>query len=121
MLASPRKGKHMSIWDSPELNISKKYVNFEAIGDSAAGVVTEVGLQTWSDGTFAPRVTLSDESGEKTITAGQIRLKIALTEKRPEVGDYLKVTLTNIEDRGSGKMLKHFQVDVTKPSFTPPF
>jgi hypothetical protein len=111
----------MSIWDSPELNISKKYANFEAIGDSVEGVVTEVGLQTWSDGTFAPKITLSNDSDEKIITAGQIRLKIALTEKRPEVGDYLKVSLTHIEDRGAGKMLKHFEVDVTKPSFSPPF
>ena len=108
----------MSIWDSPELNISKKYVNFENIGDSVEGVVTEVGLQNWSDGTFAPKITLSNNLDEKIITAGQIKLKIALTEKRPEVGDYLKVTLTNIEDRGSGKMLKHFQVDVTKSSST---
>ena len=84
----------MSIWDSPELGAPKKYVNFENVGDSAEGVVTEVGLQNWSDGTFAPRITLSDELGSKTITAGQIRLKIALIEKRPEVGDYLSVTLT---------------------------
>lgn len=112
----------MSIWDSPELNIpSKKYVNFDVIGDSAEGVVTDVGLQNWNDGTFAPKITLSDEAGEKIITAGQIRLKIALAEKRPEVGDYLKVSLTHIEDRGAGKMLKHFQVEVTKPSLNAPF
>jgi hypothetical protein len=104
----------MSIWDSPELGAPKKYVNFENVGDSAEGVVTEVGLQNWSDGTFAPRITLSDELGSKTITAGQIRLKIALTEKRPEVGDYLSVTLTQIENRGNGKTLKHFDVIVNK-------
>jgi hypothetical protein len=104
----------MSIWDSPELSAPKKYVNFENVGDSAEGVVTEVGLQNWSDGTFAPKITLSDELGSKIITAGQIRLKIALIEKRPEVGDYLSVTLTQIENRGNGKTLKHFDVIVNK-------
>jgi hypothetical protein len=111
----------MSIWDSPELNISKKYANFDSIGDSVEGIVTDVGLQNWSDGTFAPKITLSSETEEKIITAGQIRLKIALAEKRPEVGDYLKVSLIHIEDRGAGKMLKHFQVDVTKSLSTAPF
>lgn len=106
----------MSIWDSLELNAPKNYVNFETIGDSAEGVVTEVGLQNWSDGTFAPKITLSNELGSKIITAGQIRLKIALIEKRPEVGDYLSVTLTQIENRGNGKTLKHFDVIVNKPN-----
>lgn len=107
----------MSIWDSPEFNGSKKYVNFDIPGDSVSGTVTGLGIQNWSDGTFAPRIELSTESGEQTITAGQIRLKIALTEKRPEVGDYLSITLTHIEDRGNGKSLKHFDVIVNKPKF----
>ena len=107
----------MSIWDSPEFNGSKKYVNFDIPGDSISGTVTGLGIQSWSDGTFAPRIELSTESGEQTITAGQIRLKIALTEKRPEVGDYISITLTQIEDRGNGKSLKHFDVIVNKPKF----
>jgi hypothetical protein len=108
------KEKSMSIWDSPEFNGSKKYVNFDVPGDSVSGTVTHLGIQNWSDGTFAPKIELATESGEQIITAGQIRLKIALTEKRPEVGDYLSVTLTQIEDRGNGKSLKHFEVIVKK-------
>jgi hypothetical protein len=104
----------MSIWDNPELNGNKKYVNFDVPGDSVAGLVTGIGIQNWNDGTIAPRIELSTESGHQTITAGQIRLKIALSEKRPEVGDYLTVRLTNIEDRGNGKFLKHFDVLVDK-------
>jgi hypothetical protein len=111
------KEKFMSIWDSPELNGSKRYVNFDIPGDSVAGRVTALGIQNWNDGTFAPKIELATESGEQIITAGQIRLKIALAEKRPEVGDFLSVTLTHIEDRGNGKSLKHFNVVVNKSSF----
>jgi hypothetical protein len=107
----------MSIWDSPEFNGSKRYVNFNVPGDSVSGKVTALGIQNWSDGTVAPKIELATESGEQIITAGQIRLKIALTEKRPEVGDFLSVTLTHIEDRENGKSLKHFDVTVNKSSF----
>ena len=105
----------MSIWDNPEINVLKKYVTFENIGDSVEGLVTEVSIQKWTDGTSAPKIVLDTDEGEKIITAGQVRLKIALIEKRPEVGDYLKVSLVSIEDRSEGKFLKHFVVDITKP------
>jgi hypothetical protein len=104
----------MSIWDSPEFNGSKRYVNFDVVGDSVSGTVTGLGIQNWSDGTAAPKIEIETESGEQIITAGQIRLKIALTEKRPEVGEYLSVTLTQREDRGNGKSLKHFDVIVNR-------
>ena len=36
---------------------------------------------------------------ERTITAGQVRLKAALVEQRPEVGDHIKVKFTQNEKR----------------------
>jgi hypothetical protein len=46
---------------------------------------------------------------------------MALAEKRPEQGDYLAVKFVSIEDRGGGKTLKHFDVDVRKALASAPF
>jgi hypothetical protein len=105
----------MSIWDNPEFKSDGgTYVNFEKIGDCVEGTVLSVGLQTWKDGTIAPKIVVHTLAGEKTLTAGQVRLKMALAEKRPEQGDYLSVKFVAVEDRGGGKTLKHFEVDVRK-------
>lgn len=113
----------MSIWDNPEFKSegSNTYVNFKNIGDSVEGTVLSVGLQTWDDGSVAPKITIHTSEGERTLTAGQIRLKMALAEKRPEKGDHLAVKFVSIEDRGSGKTLKHFDVDVRKTMTSAPF
>jgi hypothetical protein len=114
----------MSIWDNPEFKsegTSSTYVNFKTIGDSVEGTVLSVGLQTWDDGTIAPKIILHTSEGERTLTAGQVRLKMALAEKRPEQGDYLAVKFVSIEDRGGGKTLKHFDVAVRKAMATAPF
>ena len=113
----------MSIWDNPEFKSegSGTYVNFKNIGDSVEGTVLSVGLQTWEDGTVALKITIHTSEGERTLTAGQIRLKMALADKRPEQGDYLSVRFVSIEDRGGGKTLKHFDVDVRKTVETAPF
>ena len=113
----------MSIWDNPEFKNEDRstYVNFKNIGDSVEGTVLSVGLQTWEDGTVAPKITIHTSEGARTLTAGQIRLKMALAEKRPEQGDYISVRFISIEDRGGGKTLKHFNVDVHKTVETAPF
>ena len=106
----------MSIWDNPEFKSegSGTYVNFKNIGDSVEGTVVSVGLQTWDDGTIAPKIILHTSEGERILTAGQTRLKMALADKRPEQGDHLAIKFTSIEDRGGGKTLKHFDVGVRK-------
>ena len=105
----------MSIWDEPDLAPDGEYVKFNAVGDAVAGKVTSVGLQRWDDGSISPKIGLLGDDGiERTLTAGQVRLKVALTEKRPEVGDHLSVRLSQIEPRGGGKTLKHFEVEVTR-------
>jgi hypothetical protein len=72
---------------------------------------------------------LDTADGEVALTAGQVRLKAELSEKRPEVGDTLTVTMTEVEKRAGGKTLKHFDVTVVNsgtpapaavaPSLTP--
>ena len=104
----------MSVWDDPEMRIASDYAKFENIGDTVSGTVTGVYAHRFDDGKVVPKIMLDTTDGEIALTAGQVRLKAALSEKRPEVGDILTVTLTEIEKRAGGKTLKHFNVDVIK-------
>lgn len=100
-----------SVWDDPDLQNGGEFVEFTAVGDSVSGVINVIRTHTFDDGKKVPQILmLTDEGEEKTLTAGQIRLKAELVEQRPNVGDHLKVTLTQIEKRAGGKTLKHFDV-----------
>lgn len=105
----------MSIWDDPDLRAGGDFVAFETVGDSIAGTIDAVRAHRFDDGKVVPQILMTTDAGEeKTLTAGQIRLKIALAEQRPEAGDHLTVTLTDIEKRSGGKTLKHFDVNVKR-------
>lgn len=106
----------MSLWDDPSMKIGGDYVKFEAVGDSVSGTLLSVGAHKWEDGSISPKLLIDTGNGEKTVTAGQIRLKAALAEQRPEAGDKIKITLTQIEKRQGGKTLKHFDVQVQRGS-----
>lgn len=105
----------MSIWDDPELKTAGNFVKFDKVGDTVSGVVTGIRRHRFDDGNLVPQVELRCSDGEeRTLTAGQTRLKLALVEQRPEVGDELSVTLTQIEKRSGGKTLKHFEVKIVR-------
>ena len=104
----------MSVWDDPEMRIASDYVSFNEVGDSVTGIVTGVYAHRFDDGKVVPKIMLDTAEGEVALTAGQVRLKAALSEQRPEVGDNLTVTMTEIEKRAGGKTLKHFDVTVVK-------
>jgi hypothetical protein len=103
-----------SIWDDPEINNSGDFVKFDNVGDEVVGTIKHIGRKVWDDGKVCPQLELDTAEGPKTLTAGQVRLKVALAEKRPEQGDRIRVRLTQIEKRAGGKTLKHFQVDVQR-------
>jgi hypothetical protein len=109
----------MSVWDDPEMRVSSDYASFNEIGDSVSGVVTGVFAHRFDDGKVVPKIMLDTKDGEIALTAGQVRLKAALAEQRPEVGDTLTVKLTDIEKRAGGKTLKHFDVAVIKGTALP--
>ena len=102
----------MSIWDDPDLRVSNDYVSFENVGDSVAGTIINIRAHKFEDGKTVPQLLLDVDGEEKTVTAGQVRLKAALAEKRPEPGDAITITLTEIEKRAGGKTLKHFDVQI---------
>lgn len=105
----------MSIWDDPELRVGGDFVKFEQVGDKISGTVSAVRAHRFDDGSVAPQILLTTDDGEeKTVTAGQVRLKTALAEQRPEAGDHITITYTQEEKRSGGKTLKHFNVQVRR-------
>lgn len=109
----------MSIWDDPDMKVTDAYVKFEQPGDAVAGTITSVGIHRWDDGTACPKLAIDTDDGEVGLTAGQVGLKRALAEQRPEVGDHISVTFTDVEKRPGGKTLKHFDVVVTRAGAAP--
>lgn len=100
-----------SVWDDPDLANGGEFVEFVAIGDSVSGIINVIRTHTFDDGKKVPQILmLTDEGEERTLTAGQVRLKAELVEQRPSVGDHLSVKLSQIEKRAGGKTLKHFDV-----------
>lgn len=104
----------MSVWDDPELRVGGDYIKFDEVGDTVTGTVVAVRAHRWDDGSVCPQIIINVDGEEKTITAGQVRLKVALAEQRPEPGDLLTVTFTENEKRAGGKTLKHFDVQVQR-------
>lgn len=105
----------MSVWDDPEIREGGEFVKFETVGDTISGTITAVRSHRFDDGKVVPQILLTtDDGAEKTMTAGQVRLKAALAAERPEAGDHLTVTFTQIEKRAGGKTLKHFDVTVRR-------
>lgn len=105
----------LDIWNDPDLAIGGEYVKFDNVGDSVAGKVVAIRKHVWDDGSVSPQILLDCDGEERTVTAGQVRLKVALAEKRPQPGQHITITLTEIEKRSGGKTLKHFDVQVGTP------
>ena len=104
----------MSVWDIPELQSTSAYVKFENPGDSVTGTVINISAHKWDDGSVSPQILLQTADGQQTVTAGQVRLKAMLAERRPEVGDTLTITHTEVEKRAGGKTLKLWDVDIVR-------
>lgn len=110
----------MSIWDDPELRTGGDFIKFETVGDTVSGTINAVRAHRFDDGKVAPQVLLTTDDGEeKTVTCGQVRLKYALAEQRPEAGDHITITYTQKENRTGGKTLKHFDVKVRRGGAAP--
>lgn len=102
----------MSIWDDPDLKVNSDYIKFETPGDTTSGTIVAIRAHKFDDGNVVPQIILDTADGEKTVTAGQMQLKALLAEKRPNVGDEITITFTEVEKRAGGKTLKKFDVQV---------
>lgn len=104
-----------SVWDDPDLRVGGEFVKFENVGDTVSGTINAVRAHRFDDGSVAPQILLTTDDGEeRTVTAGQVRLKAELATQRPEPGDHVVITHTEVEKRSGGKTLKHFSVQVTR-------
>lgn len=110
----------MSIYDDPDLQSDAEYVSFDAVGDGVEGVVFNIGKHAWDDGKVSIKLNIRTENGDKTLTAGQVKLKALIQEQRPEIGDTVKIKMTQVEKRTGGKTLKHFAMTTTKGDGTVP-
>ena len=109
-----------SVWDDPDLRVGGEFVKFETVGDTVSGTVNAVRAHRFDDGSVAPQILLTTDDGEeRTVTAGQVRLKAELATQRPEPGDHVTIKFTEVEKRSGGKTLKHFSVDVTRGGTQP--
>lgn len=108
-----------SVWDDADIRSGGEFVKFDNVGDTVTGRVEAIRIHTFEDGKKVPQIIMTIDGEERTMTAGQVRLKAALAEQRPEVGDTLTVALTEVEKRAGGKTLKHFDVTVTRGGATP--
>jgi len=109
-----------AFWDDKEMFDSGEFVKFEHPGDTITGTITAIRKHMFDDGKVVPQISITTPDGvDRIITAGQIRLKAELAEKRPGVGDLLTITYTQEEKRQGGKTLKHFRVDVGPVTATP--
>jgi hypothetical protein len=111
----------MSVWDDPDVQGEESsYVKFEREGQNITGTVKALGKHRFDDGKVAAQLTIITDTGEvKTVTAGQTRLKKALMDERPEVGDRISITYTKSEKLSGGRTLKHFDVKVQRGSSAP--
>lgn len=104
-----------SVWDNPELKVGGEFVKFDNVGDTISGTISAIRAHKFDDGSVAPQILLvTDDGEERTVTAGQIRLKTALAEQRPEASDHITITYTQNEKRAGGKTLKHFDLVVKR-------
>lgn len=92
---------------------SGDYVKFNEVGDQVIGVIKEVREGKDFNRQPCPELVLETDDGEKTLTAGQVRLKAELAEKRPQVGDKIRVVYSGVGDAKPGNAPpKLFTVDV---------
>lgn len=106
----------MSIWDDKEVQGEESsFVKFETEGATVAGRLKTLGKYKFDDGKVAAQLEIETANGQTvTVTAGQKKLKEALMNQRPEIGDYLTITYVRSERLSGGRTLKHFKVEVQR-------
>ena len=91
------------------------YVRFNEPGDGVIGTIKAVREGRDFNGNACPELVLEvdDNGAEQTVTAGQVMLRAALAEKRPQVGQRIRIVYTRNGPVGAGgNPAKEFTVDV---------
>jgi len=100
-------------WD--EYTNNGDWITFANVGDSAVGTVKGIRRGKDFNGNPCPELLIETSDGEKTITVGQVMLKAALADERPQVGDKIAIVYSGVGDAKPGKApAKLFEVKVQK-------
>jgi hypothetical protein len=94
------------------------WARFDNEGDGIVGVIKTIREGADFNGNPCPELVLETdpETGDEiTVTAGQVMLKAALAEQRPEEGDKIRIVYTGVGEARPGKApAKLFTVEVKK-------
>lgn len=90
------------IWD--EFQTTGDWITFNDVGDKVVGTVKAIRRGEDFNHKPCPELIIDvDNEGEKTLTAGQVMLKSALAEKRPQVGDRIAIVYSGVGEAKPGK------------------
>lgn len=91
-----------------------KYFKFVKVGDTLTGVIAEIGVRTFDEGTdkeqHVPEITLTDG---RVCTFGQRKAMQHLLEAQPLVGEEFAAKFTGTQKAGAGQM-KLFRITVVR-------
>jgi hypothetical protein len=99
------------------------WITFDSVGDQIIGEI--IAIRTGKDFNQNPcpeLVIRTDDGDEKTLTAGQVRLKSELAAQAPQVGDRIRIVYSGVGESKPGKApAKLFDVAVRAkdPNATP--
>lgn len=107
-----------NLWD--EFSAGGDFVEFNAVGDTFAGIIRNIGVKVWDDGKKSPQLTMTPDGGgeDMVLTASWVMLVSALKREAPAVGDHLRVTLTGIGAKP--KETREWKVEVTRAGSSVP-
>lgn len=98
-------------WDQFDSDFTK----FDKIGDSIAGTIMAIRVGTDFKGAPCPELIIRTDSGDKTVTAGQAKLKPELARLKPRVGDRIAIVYSaNSEGKPGQNPAKLFDVKVER-------
>lgn len=109
------------------------FIKFKEVGDTAIGTIVKVEHKTLGSGdnaTDGPSITLQCDDGElRSLFASQAGLQALLAEKKPRVGDRIRIVYSGTHTTAGGFTAKDFTLDVkegeaaaaTAPAQTDPF
>jgi len=98
-------------WDQ----FDSDWVKFDEVGDKVAGTIMAIRVGKDFKGAPCPELVIRTDNGDKTVTAGQAKLKPELARLKPQVGDRIAIVYSANGDAKPGQApAKLFDVQVQR-------